>query len=65
MFYGNYRRKGIGKELILWRIEKYNINELIVNEQKPRAISFYMGLKFKRKDADEQGKPYPILYMQR
>lgn len=62
------RGKGIGKELLLWGIEKYNIRELTVNEQNPQAIGFYehMGFKiYKRKEVDEQGEPYPILYMHR
>ncbi len=60
------RKKGLGKKLLIYGIEKYNINELTVNEQNLNAKSFYehMGFKtYKRTDLDEQGNPYPILYM--
>ena len=58
--------KGIGKQLLLYGIEKYDVCEVTVNEQNPRAAGFYehMGFKvYKRSDHDEQGGPYPILYM--
>lgn len=60
------RGKGIGKQLIQYGIEKYLVTELGVNEQNPQAKGFYehMGFKvYKRTDTDEQGNPYPILYM--
>lgn len=62
----NERGKGIGKKLLNYGIEKYNINELTVNEQNPKLKGFYehLGIKvYKRSDKDEQGNPYPILYM--
>ena len=61
-----YRGKGLGKQLIHYGIENYSINELGVNEQNPQAKAFYehMGFQvYKRTDKDEQGNPYPILYM--
>ncbi len=60
------RGKGIGKALIEYGIANYSINELTVNEQNPLAKNFYehMGFRvYKRTDFDEQGNPYPILYM--
>mgnify|MGYP003377056288 CR=1 FL=1 len=60
------RGKDLGKKLIQYGIENYSINELAVNEQNPLAKGFYehMGFNvYKRTDFDEQGKPYPILYM--
>ena len=60
------RGKGIGKKLLQYGIEKYNINELTVNEQNPNAQGFYehMGFKtYKRTELEEQGNAYPILYM--
>ena len=60
------RGKGIGKQLIQHGVEKYAINELAVNEQNPQARGFYehMGFQvYKRTDHDEQGNPYPLLYM--
>ena len=60
------RGKGLGKQLLSYGIEKYNVNELAVNEQNPNAKAFYehLGFKvYKRVELDEQGNPYPILYM--
>lgn len=60
------RGKGIGKELLQYGIENYEIRELTVNEQNPQAVGFYdhMGFQtYKRTDCDEEGNPYPLLYM--
>ena len=60
------RRKGLGKKLLNYGIENYNVKELVVNEQNPNAKGFYEHLGFrvyKRSTTDEQGNPYPILYM--
>lgn len=60
------RGKGLGKQLLNYGIENYDINEVAVNEQNPSAKSFYeyMGFQtYKRSEIDEQGNPYPILYM--
>ena len=60
------RGKGLGKQLLSYGIEKYNVKELAVNEQNPNAKAFYehLGFKvYKRSETDEQGNPYPILYM--
>lgn len=62
----NDRGKGLGKRLLNYGIENYNVNELAVNEENPSAKGFYehMGFKtYKRSKLDEQGNPYPILYM--
>ena len=60
------RGKGLGKRLLQYGIETYNIQELTVNEQNPQAVGFYehMGFQtYKRTDHDEKGNPYPLLYM--
>ena len=60
------RGKGLGKQLLHYGMENYAINELGVNEQNPQAKSFYEHMLFKvyrRTETDEQGNPYPILYM--
>lgn len=61
-----YRGKGIGKKMLLYGIEKYKVNDLAVNEDNPQAKGFYehMGFKvYQRNELDDQGKPYPVLYM--
>ncbi len=63
-----YRGQGVGKQLLQYGIEKYSLNELTVNEQNPLTKGFYeyMGFEvYKRTELDEQGNPYPLLYMKR
>lgn len=60
------RNKGIGKQLIRYGIENFGIKEVTVNEQNPQAVGFYEHLGFetyKRTEYDEEGNPYPLLYM--
>ena len=60
------RGKGVGKKLLLYGIEEHGVNDLAVNEDNPLARGFYehMGFKvYKRNELDDQGKPYPVLYM--
>lgn len=60
------RGKGIGKKLIQYGIQHYGIREVTVNEQNPQAVGFYehMGFEtYKRTEFDEEGNPYPLLYM--
>lgn len=62
------RGKGLGKTLLRYGIERYGVERLAVNEQNPQAKGFYahMGFQvYKRTDRDEQGNPYPLLYMRR
>lgn len=62
------REKGLGKRLIQYGIKNYSVEKLTVNEQNPQAKGFYehMGFQvYKRTDLDEQGNPYPLLYMRR
>jgi putative acetyltransferase len=58
---------GLGKKLLLYGIQNYGVKKLTVNEQNPNAIGFYehMGFQtYQRTEQDEQGNPYPLLYMQ-
>ena len=60
------RGQGIGRKLLQYGIQNYGIKEVTVNEQNPQAVGFYehMGFKtYKRTDHDEEGNPYPLLYM--
>ena len=48
--------------------ERYGVRELTVNEQNPQAVGFYQHMGFetyRRTGRDEQGGPYPLLYMKR
>ena len=58
--------KGLGRKLIKYGIENFSVKEVTVNEQNPLAKGFYEHIGFqvyKRTDYDEQGNPYPLLYM--
>lgn len=60
------RGRGIGKQLLQYGIRNYEIQEVTVNEQNPQAVEFYKHLGFKtykKTDLDEEGNPYPLLYM--
>lgn len=60
------RGYGLGKQLVQYGIEHYGIQKVTVNEQNLQAVGFYqhMGFKtYKRTNYDEEGNPYPLLYM--
>ena len=62
------RGAGLGRQLLEYGILHYDLQELTVNEQNPQAVGFYrhMGFEtYRRTDCDEQGGPYPLLYMKR
>lgn len=64
--HSDYIGCGMGKQLMRYLIQEHDVNEVCVNEQNPKAKSFYehMGFKvYKREEFDEQGNPFPILYM--
>ncbi|MDT2906570.1 GNAT family N-acetyltransferase [Lactococcus lactis] len=61
-----HMKTGLGRKLIEEAIDNYSVNELVVNEQNPKAKGFYehLGFKvYKRNPIDEQGNQYPILFM--
>lgn len=62
------RGRGIGRQLLQYGVESYGVFEVTVNEQNPQAVGFYerMGFEtYKRTDTDEEGAPYPLLYVKR
>ena len=61
-----YRGKGLGREMLSIGVRDYDARELSVNEQNTQAAGFYEHLGyqvFKRTGCDEQGDPFPLLYM--
>ena len=62
------RGRGVGRKLLQLGFERYGVAEVTVNEQNPQAVGFYERMGFgtyKRTDFDEEGGPYPLLYMRR
>lgn len=62
------RGQGLGARLLCLGMEQYGVSGLTVNEQNPAAAGFYRHMGFvvyRRSELDEQGGPYPILYMRR
>ena len=60
------RGTGLGRALLEYGTARYGLREVTVNEQNPQAAGFYrhMGFEtYKRTERDEQGGPYPLLYM--
>ena len=57
---------GRGGRLLRCGIEQYGVREVTVNEQNPQAVDFYAHFGFRtyrRTERDEEGVPYPLLYM--
>ena len=60
------RGQGLGRMLLTYGIEHLGVTELTVNKQNPGAVGFYehMGfVTYQCTDLDEEGRPYPLLYM--
>ena len=60
------RGKGLGRQLLEHGIKRLGVTELTVNEQNPQAVGFYEHMGFttyRRTETDEEGRPYPLLYM--
>ena len=60
------RGHGLGRRLLEHGIARLGVTELTVNEQNPQAVGFYEHLGFRtyrRTELDEEGRPYPLLYM--
>lgn len=67
LFIDNDRRgTGAGRALVEFAIDKYRAKEVTVNEQNVQAVGFYQHMGFsvyKRSQYDQQGRPFPLLYM--
>ena len=60
------RGHGLGRQILEYGVGQLGVTELTVNEQNPQAVGFYEHLGFKtyrRTETDEEGRPYPLLYM--
>lgn len=59
-------RKGIGRTLLQYAIDHYQVCYVDVNEQNPDALTFYLQMGFsiyERTDTDNQGNAFPLLKM--
>lgn len=62
------RGRGTGAALVRYGLGQFGLTEVTVNEQNPAARGFYEHMGFRvvrRTPLDEQGRPYPLLYMKR
>ena len=62
------RGRGLGRTLLTYGLSHYAIREVTVNEQNPAALGFYRHFGFqpyRRTETDEEGGPYPLLYLRR
>lgn len=61
------RGAGVGRMLVQRAVVEQGVRTLTVNEQNPQARGFYERMGFEvagRSERDEQGAPFPILYME-
>ena len=64
----NGRTAKLGRALVSFAAESFYAAERTVNEQNVQAVGFYKKMGFvlyRRTQTDEQGGPYPLLYMKR
>ena len=62
------RGQGLGRALLQYGIDHYQVTTTTVNEQNPEACGFYLHMGFSvesRSALDEQGQPYPVLHLRR
>ena len=62
------RGQGLGAALFRLGEDRYGVTKTTVNEQNPAARRFYerMGMTVRRRtERDEEGGPYPLLYMEK
>lgn len=62
----DFRGMGIGKNLVTYAIDNWQVTKVDVNEQNTQAVGFYKCMGFNiqtRSELDGEGKEYPILHM--
>ena len=60
------RGNGLGRSMMDYAVKNFGASKVNVNEQNRGAKGFYehMGFQtYKRTEYDEEGNPYPLLYM--
>ena len=65
---GDQLGRGVGRALIEHAMRSSASLTTIVNEQNESAVGFYLHFGFEvigRSSTDEEGRPYPILHLQR
>ena len=58
--------RGVGRTIVQYGIANLGIKQVTVNQQNPSAVGFYKHLGFrpyKVTACDEQGRPFPLIYM--
>ena len=61
------RGNGLGRSMMDYAVKNFGAGKVNVNEQNRGAKGFYEHMGFSvccRTDTDDQGRPYPILYME-
>lgn len=62
-----YRKKGLGRQLLEFALQRLKIYKVDVNEENPDALAFYLHMGYQIKSRDEfdgNGKPHPILHLE-
>ena len=61
-----YIGRGIGHTIVQYGIDNLGIKQVTVNKHNPSAVGFYKHIGFrpyKVTACDEQGRPFPLIYM--
>jgi len=64
---GKMRGQEIGKKLLQYAIDVFNIKYVDVNEQNEKGLGFYKHMNFHvigRSELDDQGNAFPILHLE-
>lgn len=64
----SWRRRGIGRRLVMHAVVYLGATSVDVNEQNQQAVAFYRRLGFEvegRSETDGFGKPFPLLHLRK